>query len=206
MARRRVDRRRPAHGEPRDVHGDHASAVQEAFQQPRTIDFDLVDAQQARRILDRLVGFELSPLLQKGLKRWTLSAGRVQSVALRLIVDREREIEAFVAQEYWSVDARLSPERRRPRVPGAADPGGRGEARRVAGQEAAWSCRRRRRPSATFRRSGTRRTACRRSASARSSARRRRRSPPRRSSRRPRGSSGSRRARPCRSPSACTRA
>ncbi len=84
-------------------------AVRRAFEEPRRIDFDLVDAQQARRILDRLVGFELSPLLQKGLKRWSLSAGRVQSVALRLIVDREREIEAFVAQEYWSVDARLSP-------------------------------------------------------------------------------------------------
>ncbi|HEV8421691.1 MAG TPA: DNA topoisomerase, partial [Actinomycetota bacterium] len=84
-------------------------AVQQAFQQPRRIDFDLVDAQQARRIMDRLVGYELSPLLQKGLKRWELSAGRVQSVALRLIVDREREIEAFVPQEYWSVDARLSP-------------------------------------------------------------------------------------------------
>jgi DNA topoisomerase-1 len=84
-------------------------AVQEAFQQPRRIDFDLVDAQQARRIMDRLVGYELSPLLQKGLKRWELSAGRVQSVALRLVVDREREIEAFVPQEYWSVDARLSP-------------------------------------------------------------------------------------------------
>src|SRR5436190_445185 len=85
-------------------------AVQEAFLQPRTIDFDLVDAQQARRVLDRLVGFELSPLLQKGLKRWSLSAGRVQSVALRLIVDREREIQAFVPLEYWSVDARLTPE------------------------------------------------------------------------------------------------
>src|SRR6266849_6735614 len=84
-------------------------AVQEAFRQPRRIDFDLVNAQQARRVLDRLVGFELSPLLQKGLKRWTLSAGRVQSVALRLIVDREREIQAFVPLEYWSVDARLSP-------------------------------------------------------------------------------------------------
>ena len=84
-------------------------AVQEAFRQPRRIDFDLVNAQQARRILDRLVGFELSPLLQKGLKRWSLSAGRVQSVALRLIVDREREIQAFVPMEYWSVDARLSP-------------------------------------------------------------------------------------------------
>jgi DNA topoisomerase-1 len=84
-------------------------AVQQAFAEPRRIDFDLVDAQQARRILDRLVGYELSPLLQKGLKRWDLSAGRVQSVALRLIVDREREIEAFVAKEYWSVDARLAP-------------------------------------------------------------------------------------------------
>src|SRR5438034_7777388 len=85
------------------------SAVQEAFGKPRRIDFNLVDAQQARRVVDRLVGYELSPLLQKGLKRWDLSAGRVQSVALRLIVDREREIEAFVAKEYWSVDARLAP-------------------------------------------------------------------------------------------------
>jgi len=84
-------------------------AVQEAFRVPRRIDFDLVNAQQTRRILDRIVGYELSPLLQKGLKRWDLSAGRVQSVALRLIVDRERQIEAFVATEYWSVDARLSP-------------------------------------------------------------------------------------------------
>src|ERR1043166_1850851 len=70
------------------------SAVQEAFRNPRRIDFDLVDAQQARRVLDRLVGYELSPLLQKGLKRWDLSAGRVQSAGLRLIVEREREIEA----------------------------------------------------------------------------------------------------------------
>ncbi len=84
-------------------------AVQRAFREPRRIDFDLVNAQQARRILDRIVGYELSPLLQKGLKRWSLSAGRVQSVALRLIVDREREIQAFVPKEYWSVDARLTP-------------------------------------------------------------------------------------------------
>jgi DNA topoisomerase-1 len=84
-------------------------AVREAFDAPRRIDFDLVKAQQARRILDRLVGYELSPLLQKGLKRWDLSAGRVQSVALRLIVDRERDIRAFVPKEYWSVDARLAP-------------------------------------------------------------------------------------------------
>src|SRR5881396_1243521 len=84
------------------------NAVQEAFEQPRRIDFDLVDAQQARRILDRLVGYQLSPLLSKKLRR-ALSAGRVQSVALRLIVDREREIVAFVPAEYWSVDARLTP-------------------------------------------------------------------------------------------------
>src|SRR5207302_9376293 len=76
------------------------SAVQDAFRNPRRIDFDLVDAQQARRILDRLVGYELSPLLQKGLRRWDLSAGRVQSVALRLIVERDREIEAFVPVEH----------------------------------------------------------------------------------------------------------
>src|SRR5207253_7865003 len=84
-------------------------AVKAAFREPRRIDFDLVNAQQTRRILDRIVGYELSPLLQRGLRRWDLSAGRVQSVALRLIVDREREIESFVAREYWSVDARLSP-------------------------------------------------------------------------------------------------
>jgi DNA topoisomerase-1 len=85
-------------------------AVQAAFQEPRRIDFDLVNAQQTRRILDRIVGYELSPLLSKRLRR-ALSAGRVQSVALRLIVDREREINAFVPVEYWSVDARLSPEK-----------------------------------------------------------------------------------------------
>ena len=83
-------------------------AVQDAFKQPRRIDFDLVSAQQARRILDRIVGYQLSPLLSKKLRR-ALSAGRVQSVALRLIVDREREIAAFVPREYWSVDARLTP-------------------------------------------------------------------------------------------------
>ena len=83
-------------------------AVQEAFRTPRRIDTDLVNAQQTRRILDRIVGYELSPLLSKRLRR-ALSAGRVQSVALRLIVDREREIQAFVPVEHWSVDARLAP-------------------------------------------------------------------------------------------------
>src|SRR5207249_11785729 len=83
-------------------------AVQQAFREPRRIDFDLVNAQQARRILDRFVGYELSPLLSKRLRR-ALSAGRVQSVALRLIVDRERDIQACVPVEYWSVDAQLAP-------------------------------------------------------------------------------------------------
>jgi DNA topoisomerase-1 len=84
-------------------------AILEAFQSPRAIDLRLVEAQQARRILDRLVGYRLSPVLWKKV-RPGLSAGRVQSVALRLIVDRDREISAFVPVEYWSVDVRLSPE------------------------------------------------------------------------------------------------
>src|SRR5437879_8744414 len=81
-------------------------AVQEAFEHPRDIDRNLVDAQQARRVLDRLVGYQVSPLLWEKVRRG-LSAGRVQSVALRLIVDREREIRAFVPVEYWSLHARL---------------------------------------------------------------------------------------------------
>ena len=84
------------------------SAILEAFDHPRTIDLHLVEAQQARRILDRLVGYSVSPLLWKKV-RPGLSAGRVQSPALRLIVDRERAIKAFEAKEYWSVDARLAP-------------------------------------------------------------------------------------------------
>jgi DNA topoisomerase I len=84
-------------------------AVREAFGRPRAIDLALVEAQQARRILDRLVGYTLSPLLMRKV-RAGLSAGRVQSPALRMIVEREREIEAFQAVEYWSVDARLSPD------------------------------------------------------------------------------------------------
>jgi len=84
-------------------------AVEEAFSQPREINMDLVDAQQARRILDRLVGYNLSPLLWRKV-RSRLSAGRVQSVALRLIVEREREIEDFIPQEYWSIEAELQPE------------------------------------------------------------------------------------------------
>jgi DNA topoisomerase-1 len=83
-------------------------AVRQAFRHPREIDMRLVDAQQARRVVDRLVGYKVSPMLWKKVRRG-LSAGRVQSVALRMVVDREREIEAFVPREYWTIDARLSP-------------------------------------------------------------------------------------------------
>lgn len=83
------------------------SAIAEAFAHSRDIDMQLVDAQQARRILDRLVGYQVSPLLWERVKG-RLSAGRVQSVALRLIVEREREIAAFVPVEYWSLDAELA--------------------------------------------------------------------------------------------------
>ena len=82
-------------------------AVQEAFAHPGSLDLKKVEAQQARRILDRLVGYQVSPLLWEKVRRG-LSAGRVQSVALRLIVDRELEIRAFVSQEYWSIDALLA--------------------------------------------------------------------------------------------------
>jgi DNA topoisomerase-1 len=83
-------------------------AVQAAFLQTRDVDEDLVDAQQTRRVLDRLVGYQISPLLWDKVKRG-LSAGRVQTVALRLIVEREREINAFQPVEYWNIDAVLSP-------------------------------------------------------------------------------------------------
>ncbi len=82
------------------------AAVTRALEHPREIDYNLVDAQQARRVLDRLVGYKLSPLLCKRI-RSGLSAGRVQSVALRLIVDREREIRAFVPEEHWDITAEL---------------------------------------------------------------------------------------------------
>ncbi|MBU6500635.1 MAG: type I DNA topoisomerase [Patescibacteria group bacterium] len=85
------------------------SAIKEALANPRSIDLHLVDAQQARRILDRLVGYELSPFLWRKI-RYGLSAGRVQSVAVRIIVEREREIQKFRTEEYWSIEAQLAKE------------------------------------------------------------------------------------------------
>jgi DNA topoisomerase-1 len=82
-------------------------AVKEAFKTPRKINMDLVNAQQARRILDRLVGYKISPLLWKKVKKG-LSAGRVQSVAVKLIIDRENEIKAFVPEEYWTITVKLA--------------------------------------------------------------------------------------------------
>src|SRR5690606_27229838 len=81
-------------------------AVRRALEEPATLDLRKVEAQQARRILDRLVGYQVSPLLWKPIK-YGLSAGRVQPVALRLITEREDEIRAFVSEEYWSITAHL---------------------------------------------------------------------------------------------------
>ena len=86
------------------------SAVQKAIKEPRDIDINLVDAQQARRVLDRIVGYKISPVLWKKVKRG-LSAGRVQSVAVKLIVDRENEIENFIPEEYWNIYAQLHDEK-----------------------------------------------------------------------------------------------
>ncbi len=84
-----------------------SDAVKEAFQHPREIDLQLVDAQQARRVMDRLVGYKMSPILWKKVRK-RLSAGRVQSVAVKIIVDREREVEKFKPEEYWVIEAELS--------------------------------------------------------------------------------------------------
>ena len=87
-------------------------AVKESIKEARKINLNLVDAQQARRVLDRLVGYEISPILWKNVK-WGLSAGRVQSAALKLICDKEEEIKAFEPKEYWTVDCVLKKERKK---------------------------------------------------------------------------------------------
>src|SRR5207237_7665969 len=83
------------------------NAIQKAFEKPLAVNVNLVEAQQARRVLDRLVGYKISPLLWDKVRRG-LSAGRVQTVALRLIVEREREIRAFLKKEYWTIDVDLA--------------------------------------------------------------------------------------------------
>lgn len=87
-------------------------AVKAAFKEPRTIDLDLVDAQQARRVLDRLVGYSISPILWRKVKKG-LSAGRVQSIALKMVIDREKEIRQFIPEEYWSIDGNFQKERKK---------------------------------------------------------------------------------------------
>lgn len=96
-----------------EFHEITKNAVKEAFKKPRTIDKNRVDAQQARRVLDRLVGYNISPLLWEKINKKGLSAGRVQSVAIRLICDREKEINSFVPEEYWSLTAELTPGRKK---------------------------------------------------------------------------------------------
>ncbi len=96
-------------------------AIQEAFAHPREIDMALVNAQQARRILDRLVGYSLSPILWRKVRN-RLSAGRVQSVALRLVVEREREIDAFEPQEYWSIEGEFIAQGRRENLQSQTQP------------------------------------------------------------------------------------
>ncbi len=171
------------------------SAIREAFAHPRQIDQNLVDAQQTRRIVDRLVGYTLSPLLSRKV-RGGLSAGRVQSVAVRLVVEREREINAFTAREYWTIEAIL---------------------KTAAGERFAAELVRDRRQGPRGRRRGGRRGPRRvprigapgghqgRGPDAEAH-RRRRRSPPRPSSRRPAAGSASARSGRCRSPSGSTRA
>lgn len=111
------------------------STIKESIKNPRSIDVDLVNAQQTRRILDRIVGYKISPFLWKNV-RSGLSAGRVQSVATKIIVDRENEIRAFVSQEYWTVDAVLTSEGKDFTVHYFADKGSKKKAELKTGDEA----------------------------------------------------------------------
>lgn len=98
---------------PYRFHEITAGAVKEALKHPRTIDMDMVDAQQTRRIIDRLVGYKLSPLLWRKVRKG-LSAGRVQSVAVKIVADRDKEIETFVPEEYWTLKVKLREKEKAP--------------------------------------------------------------------------------------------
>ena len=102
LAHRRARGPRRGPDPPGDVQRDHQARDRGGVRQPRDLNLALVDAQQARRIIDRLVGYKLSPLVASKIRRG-LTAGRVQSVAVRLVVDREREIQAFTPVEYWTI-------------------------------------------------------------------------------------------------------
>ena len=119
---------------PRDVLRDHRARRQGGVQHVAPIDMDKVNAQQARRFLDRFVGYQLSPLLWKKVAR-NLSAGRVQSVAVRLIAEREKEIRAFVSEEYWRITATLAPKRLGRRGRPLRRRAGRVEGRQVRGED-----------------------------------------------------------------------
>jgi DNA topoisomerase-1 len=106
-SRKNCKTRRTARDLPRDVQRDHQEGRPEGLRESRAGEHHLVDAQQARRVLDRLVGYKISPLLWDKVRRG-LSAGRVQTVALRVIVEREREIRAFLKKEYWTIDVDLA--------------------------------------------------------------------------------------------------
>ncbi len=151
-------------------------AILEAIKHPGEIDMKMVDAQQARRVLDRLVGYKISPILWDKVRRG-LSAGRVQSVALKLICDREREIEAFVPEEYWHITARLAeadreadPSSTRGSSARATPPPRSGTRRRPTRSSPIWTARRS--SSRRSRRRSARSTRCRRSSRASCSRRR----------------------------------
>ena len=175
------------------------NAIRDAMAHPRDLDQPLIEAYLARRALDYLVGFTLSPVLWRKLPG-SRSAGRVQSVALRLICEREAEIEVFRAREYWTIEADfITPGRRA--VHRAADPSERQAARPVRPEQRSTGAMR----AKAAVEAGTLPRRLGREASA-SSAIRRRRSPPRPCSRRPRASWASARSRPCAARSSSTRA
>ena len=179
-----------------ELHEITKEAAMAALRHPTSIDMDRVNAQQARRILDRLVGYKISPLLWAKV-RGGLSAGRVQSVAVKLIVDREREILAFVPREYWSITAQLA---------GAADPARTSERTWFRTAARSWKSPTRRRLTRLPRRWTEPSIASRRSRNGRCDATRRRRLRPLPCSKRPRGNSKCGCAGRCRSRRRCTRA